>query len=140
MVAYADTTDVAAELGRPASSTSESTQWEAWIDRVERTIERRFSRLGLVLAEQVGIGDLTADDVMYVEVAAIIRKIDNPSGLTSITRSVDDSSVTTRREGVDSGDPLELTEADWESLLPAHESEAFTIRPFGQPGFADEAI
>ncbi len=134
---YATAADVAIELGRPASSSTETAQWEAWLARVERSITRRFEKAELVLADQVALGTPTADDVSDVEVAAVLRKIDNPKGFTSVTRSVDDGTLTTRREGpgVD-GDPLALTAEEWAILLPADGGNggAFTVDSVGTAG------
>lgn len=136
---YATTTDVEVELGRVASSATETAQWQAWLDRIERTIARAFTRAGLVLATEVAAGDPTAEDVADVEVAAVVRKITNPAGLTSVTRTLDDGTLTTRREGDDSGDPLLLTAAEWNALLPggAGAGAAFSTRPGFEPDFAD---
>lgn len=135
---YATTTDVAIELGRPASSPEEEAQWVAWLARVERNIIRRFSQASLVLADQVALGGPTEDDVRDVEVAAVLRKISNPSNFTSVTRSIDDGALTTRREGpsVD-GDPLAITDAEWAILLPndgAAQGGAYTVDSVGSAG------
>lgn len=134
---YATTADVAIELGRPASSLEESMQWEAWLARVERSIARRFTQASLVLADQVALDTPSADDVRDVEIAAVLRKIDNPKGFTSVTRSIDDGTLTTRREGpgVD-GDPLALTNDEWAVLLPRDEGNggAFTVDSVGTAG------
>lgn len=130
---YATAADVAVELGRPAASTDETAQWEAWLARVERAIARRFSRAGLVLADQVTAGDPTEADVVDAEVAAVVRKITNPLGLTSVTRTLDDGTVTTRREGAEDGDGLALTEDEWETLLPSTSAAAFSTRPGFEP-------
>lgn len=116
---YATTSDVAIELGRPSSSSNEEAQWNAWLSRIERAISRRFTRAGLVLADQVALNAPSASDLADVEVAAVLRKIANPSSFTSVTRSVDDASLTTRREdsSVDA-DPLALTDAEWDILIP----------------------
>jgi len=131
---YASVSDVEVELGRTVNSPAEEAQWAAWLERVERSIVRRFIRAGLVLADQVTLGDPTVDDVKDVEVAAIIRKITNPTGVSSVTRSVDDASVTTRREGTsDTG--LDLSDTEWDLLLPFGESAAFSTRPGFEPDF-----
>lgn len=131
---YASVSDVEVELGRAASSTEEAMQWDAWLERVERSIVRRFTRAGLVLADQVMLSDPSAGDIKDVEVAAVIRKIQNPTGVTSVTRSVDDASVTTRREGTsDTG--LDLSDSEWDLLLPFGDSEAFSTRPGFEPDF-----
>jgi hypothetical protein len=130
-MSYAATSDVAAALGRPAASEDEDAQWQAWLDRVERSIERAFRRQELTLEDQLALDDPTVLDVTDVEVAAVVRKIQNPVwGVTSTTRSVDDAAVTTRREGADgSADPLALTLDEWSALLPGSENTAFSTRP-----------
>ena len=131
-MAYAQTTDVETELGRPASSAAETDQWQAWLDRVERSIERAFRSAGLVFEDEI-VGDdgLTVANVVDVEVSAVLRKIQNPSwGVTSTTRSIDDASITTRREGVGGeDDPLALTPGEWRILLPDSDAGAFSTRP-----------
>jgi hypothetical protein len=134
---YATATDVETELGRPASSDEEFDQWEAWLARVERAIVRRFARAGLVLDDQVTDDDPTADDVKDVEVAAVIRKITNPLGLTSVTRTVDDGTVTTRREGMSDVPGLAVTAEEWESLLPSYDAQAWSTRPGFEPDTVD---
>jgi hypothetical protein len=130
---YATAADVAVEIGRPAASADETAQWTAWLARVERAITRRFARAGLVLADQVTAGNPTADDVKDAEVAAVVRKITNPLGLTSVTRTLDDGTVTTRRDGAEDVDGLALTEAEWEALLPSTNAAAFSTRPGFDP-------
>lgn len=133
-MSYAQASDVEVELGRPASSETETAQWEAWLDRVERSIERGFRRSGLVLDDQIALDDPTAQDVMDVEVAVVIRKIQAPDwGVTSTTRTIDDASITDRREGGTVGDPLDLNNDDWTSLLPGSDSGAFSTRPGFEP-------
>ena len=133
-MAYATVDKIEAE-GRPAASPEEAAKWEAWLERVERSIVRRFARAGLVLADEIAAGTLTVQDVADVEVAAVLRKIDNPGGVTSVTKSVDDASITTRRE-ISSGDPLALTADEWTQLLPAVASSAWSTRP----GFVSDAL
>jgi hypothetical protein len=133
-MAYADATDVAVELGRPTSSVSdeETAQWGAWLARVERTIERGFRRAGLTLDEQIGLGDPLAADVRDVEVAAVVRKVQNPTwGEDSTTRSVDDMAVTLRRKGDGTTDPLALLDDEWAALLPSqpNRARAFSLMP-----------
>src|SRR5690625_5897966 len=98
---YGTVEQVATELGRSPSSITdtERLQWQQWLDQVERTIEGRFRRVGLDLAAQVALGDPEAETVADVEVAVVARKVRNPEGTTSTTVSVDDGSVTKRREG-----------------------------------------
>lgn len=136
-MSYAQASDVEVELGRSATSVAETSQWEAWLDRVERSIERSFRRSGLVLADAIADGDPTVSDVVDVEVAAVVRKIQNPQwGLTSVTRAIDDASITTRSEGGDSDDPLALTESEWFALLPGGSySGAFSTQPGFDPDY-----
>lgn len=134
-MSYASPSDVAVELGRPAASADETAQWQAWLDRVERSIERAFRKAGLVFADQVDLDDPTVADVVDVEVAAVIRRIDMPKpGRTSITRSIDDASTTERWEGEYYG--LDLTADEWDSLLPGSDAQAFSTRP----GFVPDAV
>jgi hypothetical protein len=134
-MAYAEVTDVARELGRAAANPDESEQWAAWIDRVERSIVRRFARAGLDLDEQVLLDNPSADDVADVEVARVVDKIRNPNTRqTSVTRSVDDGSITYRNEGGDyDTDPLAITAAEWAILLPGTETGAYSTRPGFEP-------
>lgn len=138
-MSYADPSDVAVELGRPVSSVTgtDVAQWQAWLDRVERSIERTFRRAGLTFSAQVSLGDPSADEVRDVEVAAVVRKVQNPTwGVTSTTRSIDDASVTSRREGAGvDADPLDLLADEWSSLLPGSDSPAFSTRPGFDPDY-----
>jgi hypothetical protein len=129
-MAFATASDVETELGRPAISDAESAQWQAWLDRVERTIRRRFTRSGYDLDAQTALDQPTAQDVIDVQVARVVDKINNPNTRqSSTTRSVDEASVTTRYESVTSGDPLDPTDDEWDALLPRAESNAFSTRP-----------
>lgn len=132
---YATPEDVAKELrGSTSVTAAEAVQWQAWLDRVERAIRRGFTRAGLDLSNQISLGDPTADDAKDVEVAVVIRKIQNPKwGETSSTVSVDDGSVTRRREGGDGGDPLELLAGDWSQLLPGASATGWSTRPGFEP-------
>lgn len=120
MSAYATPSDVEVELGRSAASPAELDQWQLWLDRVERRIRRQFVRAGLNLETQLGFSKPSLAELVDVETAAVVRKIQNPLwGETSITRSVDDASVTSRRDGGGAErDPLELLDSEWFSLLP----------------------
>jgi hypothetical protein len=133
---YAMPTDVAEALrGSTSVTAEEDVQWQKWLDRVERSIVAAFRRAGLVLSEQIALGSPTAEDVADVEVAAVIRKIQNPTwGRTSQTRSLDDGSITTRNEGTGANaDPLALLPAELGDLLPSTATTAFSIRPSYEP-------
>lgn len=130
---YGTVEQVAVELGRAAASITdlEREQWQQWLDQVERTIEDRFRRMGMSLVEQVALGDPEAETVADVEVAVVARKARNPEGTTSTTISVDDGSVTKRREGskIDDIGYLRLTDYEWDRLLPAGRADAWSTRP-----------
>lgn len=131
---YGTVSQVAAELGRlPDSVTdAETLQWTQWLERVERTIIARFTRSGLSLATQVGLGLPDAATVADVEVAAVARKVENPHGDTSTTVSIDDGSVTRRKEGAGTVYGLDLTDAEWDLLLPSgggRRTPAFSVMP-----------
>lgn len=131
-MAYADETDVQTELGRPPRDDAEKDQWLAWLARVERAIERAFRRAGYNLATQVALGNPTEQDVIDAEVAAVIRRIQNPNyQQTSVTRSLDDGSVTYRNESGRDGDPLDLTDAELGNLLPSgrKRARAYSVMP-----------
>lgn len=133
---YAIPDDVAVQLGRPIDSITETerAQWQAWLDKVERSIRRAFKKAGLELDEQINLGEVVAADVADVEIAAVIRKIQNPTwGESSTTKSVDDASVTRRHEGMGSNDPLALLDDEIDDLLPEIQSQAFSTRPGFQP-------
>lgn len=135
MSTYGTPEMVAVELGRPASSVTEveRLRWARWLDRVERRIEIRFAALGLDLAEIIADPSqlLTANAVAAVEVAVVARKAINPEGLTSTTVSIDDGSVTRRREGVDVDASLDLNETEWAELLPgeSRRTRVFSVMP-----------
>lgn len=123
---YASVADVAAELGRPVP-TDEPTvaQWERWLARVENQILARIPDLHA----RVAAGSPTADLVADVEATAVARKALNPEGLRSTTRSIDDASVTKTVDQARSAGELELTDDEWDLLLPRPVRGAFTIRP-----------
>lgn len=134
MATYATPADVAESLrGSTSTTEAEQVQWQKWLDSVESQIVRRFKRLGLVLADRVALGDPTAADVAIVEVDAVIRRIQNPDGMTSTTVSVDDGSITKRRDGYRGGDPLTLTDDEWDRLLPTPDRSAWSTRPAFEP-------
>lgn len=133
-MSYATTDNVSTALGRPASSIEEAAQWQYWLGDVLLRISARFRRAGLDLAVQVANGTPTEAEVASVQVAAVVRKVQNPTwGRTSMTRSIDDWSRTERNEGGDSSrDPLDLLEAEWLLILPnagPGRARAFSVMP-----------
>lgn len=123
---YASIADVAAELGRPVPTGAETiAQWNRWLTRIENQILARIPDLH----DRVAAGDPTADLVADVEATAVARKALNPEGLRSTTRSIDDGSVTKTVDQERSAGKLELTDDEWDLLLPRPVRGAFTIRP-----------
>jgi len=134
-MSYATITNVTERLGRPISDPLEVAQVNAWLTDIEDRIVARFLRSGLVLADQIALGDPTLATVVRVESDVVIRRIYQPQpGRTSVTRSVDDASVTDRWEGqtADAG----LTVSEWSDLLPRVSSGAFSTRPGFEPNVA----
>lgn len=107
------TSDVAARLGRPISDAAEIAQVSAWIGDVEDTIIR--PRIG-DLAALILAGRLTEATLVRVVSDAVIRKVQNPEGLRTITRRVDDWNRTETRDRVLSDGQLRLTEEEWGDL------------------------
>lgn len=125
---YANLTDVSTRLGRPITSPDEVAQVNAWLADVESAILERVPDLD----ERVNDGLLSAATVVRIEAGAVVRRILNPGGLTSVTRSVDDVQVTERREGQSQSTDW-LTDADWAALLPIAARGAFSTRPGFEP-------
>ena len=118
-MAVATYEDVAVALGRPISTEAEQDQVEWWLNGVE-----------LFIAARLGdVADLNQDAVRYVEVEAVVAKINRAGRAeSSITVSVDDGSVTRRYESVTAGD---ITD-EWWGLLGT-DAGAFSIRPYFEP-------
>lgn len=125
---YAVIADVSTRLGRPIIDALEVAQVNAWLGDVEALILARIPNL----AELVTAGDPTADLVKSVEANAVIRKIKNPNGYVS--EGVDDYNYRLN-ENARKGD-LFLTDDEWDLLTPSGSSAAFTIRPYGAPGYS----
>lgn len=136
-MAYATPEDVAKELrGSTSVSDVEAVQWQTWLDRVRRSIERGFTRAGLNLDDQINLGTPTEADVNDVMISAVLRKIANPKwGESSTTVTIDDGQLTRRYEGA-TGDPLVLLAEDWTALLPGSPSSGWSTRP----GFAPDVL
>lgn len=107
------TSDVAARLGRPISTSAEVDQVEAWISDVEDTIiAPRIGDLDDLITE----GRLREATLVRVVSDAVIRKVLNPEGLRTVTRQVDDWQTTATRDRVLSDGQLRLTEQEWSDL------------------------
>lgn len=131
---YATSQDVAEELGRPIASLSdeEILQFNRWLRRAEATIKVRIPTLDAM----VTAGTLTAETVAGVEAAAVARKALNPEGKQSET--IDD--YTYRLTDAASSTDILITDAEWSLLIPAGGSDAFTISPYGVPGYRTDAV
>ena len=127
-MAYATVADVEVRYGRTLTA-PESAQVAAWIADLESEILERIPDLEvLVLAGRPTIGTLTR-----VVSAAIIRKLQNPSGLRTRTVAIDDYSTTETVDAANSAGYLGLTDDEWSLLLPGSAGDAFTIRPWYAP-------
>ena len=127
-MAYATVADVEVRYGRTLTA-PESAQVAAWISDLESEILERIPALEvLVLAGRPTIGTLTR-----VVSAAIIRKLQNPSGLRTRTVAIDDYSTTETVDAANSAGYLGLTDDEWSLLLPGSAGDAFTIRPWYAP-------
>ena len=127
-MAYATVSDVEVRYGRTLT-TAEGAQVSAWIDDLESEILERIPALeALVL-----LGRPTLGTLKRVISAAIIRKLQNPSGLRTRTVAIDDYSTTETVDSANSAGYLGLTDDEWSLLLPGSGGGAFTITPFGAP-------
>lgn len=131
-MSYANVSDVSKRLGRPITSADEVGQVNAWLTDVELKIKGRIPTLDAL----VTAGDIDEDAVVSVESNAVVRKMQNPEGLRQVTTSVDDASVTKIRDRVLSDGELRITDEEWEMLTPSGSAAAFSITPYGQPGYA----
>ena len=118
--------DVAVELGRtaPLDGTTEA-QWQNWIERTQREINRRASMYG-VDPSSLDVG--AVDDVVLLAVAEHAR---NPEGVDSYDVAVDDGRET-RRYRHSSG-RITITDEWWGWLFPGLSSGAFSVVPYGEP-------
>lgn len=116
-MAVATYQDVEVALGRSISTDAEQDQVEWWLDGVELFIT---ARLG-------DVADLNETVVQYVEVEAVVAKIQRAGrNESSITVSVDDGSVTRRFDSVSASD---ITDEWWQLLDPASNAGSASIRP-----------
>lgn len=117
-MAVATYADVAVSLGRPISTVAEQEQVEWWLDGVELFI---VARLGPV-------ADLDQTTVRYVEVEAVVAKIQRAGrSESSVTVSVDDGSVTRRYENAVTAS--DITDEWWNLLEPESNAASSSIRP-----------
>lgn len=117
-MALATYEDVEIALGRSISTDAEQQQVEWWLTGVELFIT---ARLG-------DVADLNADVAKYVEVEAVVAKI-NRAGRSesSVSVSVDDGTVTRRYENAVSAS--DITDEWWQLLDPDSNTATASIRP-----------
>jgi hypothetical protein len=110
--------DVEVALGRSITSPSEQDQVEWWLDGVELFVT---ARLGAVAG-------LNQTIVKYVEVEAVVAKIQRAGRAeSSVTVAVDDGSVTRRYENAVSAS--DITDEWWQLLDPDSGTPTASIRP-----------
>jgi hypothetical protein len=125
-VAVATYEDVAVALGRPISTEVEQAQVEWWLTGIEHVI---FARLG-------DLAELDQNVLLYVEVEAAVAKIHRAGrSESSVTVAVDDGSVTRRYENSISAQ--DVSDLLWDLLTPDSGTGAFTISPYGEPGYTE---
>jgi len=127
-MSYATITDVSTRLGRPISDPLEVAQVTAWIGDVEALILARIP----LMAELITAGSPSISTVTMIEANVVIRKILNPEGKQS--EGIDDYRYT-RNDDARRGD-LFLTGDEWDLLTPNASSGAFTVTPYGMPGYS----
>jgi hypothetical protein len=78
--------DIAVELGRPAPTAEEATQWQRWIDEALYLIGKRLGDVSL----------LDQADVDYVVLHAVVEHARQPDNATQVDVAVDDARVSRR--------------------------------------------
>lgn len=126
-MAFANVSDVAAELGRPipADDLAVIAQWGRWLTRIDNLIRLRIPDLDDRVAADPNLAAILVD----VEAAAVARKALNPEGLRSTTTTVDDGSVTKLVDSSRSVGEIDLLDSEWDLLIPETPSGAFSTRP-----------
>lgn len=114
-------TDVAVSLGRPISDPLEQAQVTQWIADAELLVGARLGDLA----------ELDQDVLAYVVREAVIARMRNPEGYQSET--IDDY---TYRHGSTAG-RVTILDDWWDLLTPDGSSAAFTITPYGAPGYSE---
>jgi hypothetical protein len=122
-MAVATFEDVAVAIGRPITSGEEIDQVEHWLTGAELQI---VARLG-------DVAELDQVAVVYVEAEAVAAKLANPNGYQY--EAIDDY-----RYGLPTESRrVTITDEWWDLLTPADGSgSAFTITPYGVPGYSVE--
>lgn len=121
-MAVATVNDVEVSLGRPITDAAEVAQVTQWLTDAELLITARLGNITL----------LDQAVLAYVEREAVILKMRNPDGYQSET--IDDY---TYRHGESRG-RVSILDEWWDMLTPDGASAAFTIRPYGTPGYSTQ--
>jgi Phage protein Gp19/Gp15/Gp42 len=121
---YATATDVTDRWGRVASP-EELTLIGARLGDVERMISRRFTKVGLVLSDEITAGNLDQDDVIQVEADAVLRLARNPDGFQSET---DGQYTYQLLDGLSTG-TLEILPSEWDILGITTDTGMFVLVP-----------
>jgi len=119
-MSVAEYTDVEVALGRDLTNV-EVAQVTYWLDAAELLIGVRLG----------DVADLDQDVLKYVEIEAVLARMQNPNGYQSET--IDDY---TYRYGSESR-RVSIIDEWWELLTPSSSSSAFSIRPYGEPGWSE---
>lgn len=119
-MAVATVSDVATSLGRPITDAAEVAQVEQWLADAELLIR---SRLGDIAA-------LDQDVVAYVEREAVVARLRNPDGYQY--EAIDDYRYGLPNESR----RVSIIDEWWEMLTPDGSTAAFTITPYGEPGYS----
>ena len=114
---YADTNEVAANLGRPLT-VAEQAQAQVWIGWAEGAIAQRMGDLELI----------EFDVLNMVIVEAVTRRLRSPEPVTQVDIQVDDGRVSKRYER--SSGLIEILPEWWARLGWTDSSGAFSVTPY----------
>lgn len=99
-----------------------------WIGDLEGDIRHRIPDVDTLIETDANFAKV----IKRVIFKAVKRVLDNPKGLRQSTVSIDDYSRTETIDKTGASGEIELSEADWENLIPALESDSFSIRVGGR--------
>lgn len=121
--------DVADELGRsrPEQDSATYRQWQKWIDTTYGRVEAYRAQHDL---DEPEVSQL--DYVVLMAVAGRAGQGGQPDGAQSVTRTIDDGTVTRRYTADGPGVVIDL-DRWWSLLWPGSQSGAFTIQPYAAP-------
>lgn len=124
-MSYGTVRGAAVEAGLSADSLTadQTAQIQKWLGRAELLIVARITDLDA----QIAAGTISATAVAEIEESAVARKLSNPRGLRSTTRSIDDGSIQETVDATRSDGVLRILPDEWALLLPALGGSGFTI-------------